>query len=246
MNKIGKTCYMCEKLATSVEHVPPRCLFPEKKDLPDGVDLRKQLLTIPACDEHNSQKSQDDEYFLYSLVMLSNSNNVSRNLYFSKIKRAIKRNPSLFKKFAETASPIRIQNSITGKISNTHALHFDEDRFNGIIHKLGRAIYFKHFNEKWQYHMYYQAEYLLATLDPEKTHDLNEPIQMISEQMDQLFLNSEYYGENPEVFKYQVIEDNQSKMMRLYFYEGCKLLLIFTEGNKGGADAYLGHKLHQK
>ena len=60
MNKAEKTCYMCEELATSVEHIPPQCLFPEQKDLPDGIDLRKQLLTVPSCDKHNSKKSQDD------------------------------------------------------------------------------------------------------------------------------------------------------------------------------------------
>ena len=38
MNKAEKKCYMCEKLATSVEHIPPQCLFPEQKDLPDGID----------------------------------------------------------------------------------------------------------------------------------------------------------------------------------------------------------------
>jgi len=36
------TCYMCDAPETSVEHVPPRGLFPEQKDLPPGVDLRKQ------------------------------------------------------------------------------------------------------------------------------------------------------------------------------------------------------------
>ena len=60
------TCYMCTSAATSVEHVPPRCLFPEQKDLPIGVDLRKQLITVPSCDIHNSRKSKDDEYLFYA------------------------------------------------------------------------------------------------------------------------------------------------------------------------------------
>ncbi len=229
MNNAEKTCYMCEKLATSVEHIPPQCLFPEQKDLPDGIDLRKQLLTVPACDEHNSKKSQDDEYLLYSLVMLINSNKMARNQYFSKMKRAIKRNPSLLKKFTDAASPVKMQNSQTGAISNTCAFHLEEDRFDGIIDRLGRALYYKHFNEKWYNHIKYQAEYLLATIDPKKSEELNKPIQEISEQADGWFSNSKYYGENPEVFKYQVLEGNQSKMMRLHFYEGCRLLLIFKQ-----------------
>lgn len=62
-------CYMCEATATSVEHVPPRCLFPEQKDLPSGVNLRKQLITVPSCEAHNTSKSKDDEYLLYALLM---------------------------------------------------------------------------------------------------------------------------------------------------------------------------------
>lgn len=58
INQSEITCYMCEKPATSVEHIPPKCLFPEQKDLPGGADLRKQLLTVPACDEHNLKKYQ--------------------------------------------------------------------------------------------------------------------------------------------------------------------------------------------
>lgn len=35
------TCYYCGKPATSTEHVPPKALFPEQKDSPEGVDYRK-------------------------------------------------------------------------------------------------------------------------------------------------------------------------------------------------------------
>ena len=45
-------CCICEATATSVEHVPPRCLFSEQKDLPGGVDLRKQFITVPSCDPY--------------------------------------------------------------------------------------------------------------------------------------------------------------------------------------------------
>ena len=42
------TCYMCAAPKASVEHVPPKGLFPEIKDLPAGVNLRKELITVPA------------------------------------------------------------------------------------------------------------------------------------------------------------------------------------------------------
>lgn len=38
------TCYRCDSIATTKEHVPPKCLFPEKKDI--GEDkYRLHLMT---------------------------------------------------------------------------------------------------------------------------------------------------------------------------------------------------------
>ncbi|MFZ6769305.1 hypothetical protein ACO0LM_19830 [Undibacterium sp. Di26W] len=71
------SCYMCDEVAVSVEHVPPRCLFPKQKDLPIGVDLRRELLTVPACAQHNMEKASDDEYFL-GVIVGSDSVNSAR------------------------------------------------------------------------------------------------------------------------------------------------------------------------
>lgn len=89
------SCYMCDKSPTSVEHVPPRCLFPEQKDLPDGIDLRKQLITVPSCDEHNTKTSKDDEYLLYVLLMNIANNQSAEQHFDTKVIRAIGRNPSV-------------------------------------------------------------------------------------------------------------------------------------------------------
>src|SRR5262249_38328640 len=67
-NHTGKnlmnTCFMCDKPATTKDHIPPLCFFPEQKDIPKGANYRKNLITVPACDEHNSKTSMDDEYLL--------------------------------------------------------------------------------------------------------------------------------------------------------------------------------------
>jgi hypothetical protein len=225
MNKKSKTCYMCEALATSDEHVPPKCIFPEKKDLPAGMDLKRNLFTVPACDAHNSKKSHDDEYFLYVLSGSFQINDDGKNLYVTKLRRAIKRNPSVLKKIAATATPVKIADPISGNIVNSTAHKLDEDRFNTIIDRLSRAIYFHHFQEKWLGHVKYQAEFLFATAG--QSDESNIRIKAISKDADEWFSEAIYYGENPSVFKYQAIENNESRKMRLHFYEGCKLLLIF-------------------
>lgn len=225
MNEISTTCYMCEAIATSDEHVPPKCIFPEKKDLPDGVDLRKQLLKVPACDAHNSKKSHNDEYFLYVLSTSFQINSVGRNQYVSKIRRAIKRNPSLLKKFAKTAMSVKVTDPLSGSTVDSVAHKLDEDRFNLIIDRLSRAIYYHHYKEKWLGHVKYQAEFLFATVD--QSDESNSRIKAISKAADEWFSKVIYYGGNPEVFKYQVMDAKDSRKMRLHFYEGCKLLLIF-------------------
>ena len=85
---MAKTCYYCGQPATSKEHVPPRCLFPEKKDVGNG-DYRKNLFTVPSCDEHNSESSKDDEFFLATLAPIVGNNLIGYFHTNTKLARAI-------------------------------------------------------------------------------------------------------------------------------------------------------------
>ena len=82
-------CYMCDRPSSSMEHVPPKCLFPETKDL--GRQYRNNLITVPSCDEHNSHKSADDEFLMASLAGLIGNNSVGLRHKFTKVNRAIYR-----------------------------------------------------------------------------------------------------------------------------------------------------------
>ena len=235
MNKIFNTCYMCDALATSSEHVPAKCFFPERKDLPNGIDLRKNLIKVPSCNAHNSLKSHDDEYFLYVLSGSYQINEIGRNLYRTKVRRAIGRNPSVLNQIASKATSVSFKDPPSQNIVNTVAHELDANRFNTIVDKLGRAIYFWHFKEKWQYKIKYQAEFLFATVNPSDAE--NSRLQEITKQADVWFSTAVYYGENPEVFKYQAVEAEKLRRIRLHFYERCKLLLIFNSQQVASADA---------
>lgn len=52
--RITDNCYACTSKATTKEHVPPRCFFPEGR--------REHLLTLPSCPKHNNENSADVEY----------------------------------------------------------------------------------------------------------------------------------------------------------------------------------------
>jgi len=222
-----QTCYMCEKNSTSVEHVPPRCLFPAKKDLPEGIDLRKQLITVPACDEHNGQKSKNDEYLLYILVMSIPANEVAKNQFLTKIVRAIEKNPKLMTQFLNEQKPVVAEDTVTSEIDNTIAVKVDKERLENELIDLTRALYFHHFKEKWLGSINVYPNFLLE-LETEYAREINEPIENMDKLSGELFENKEFYGENPDVFKYQIVDGQKRchKYIRLYFYNGNRVTVI--------------------
>lgn len=86
----NKLCYYCGCPATSDEHVPPICLFPAQKDA-FGVDHRKNLFTVPSCDEHNIRKSKDDEFLMMCLTSVVGNNALGYLQTQTKLHRAVKR-----------------------------------------------------------------------------------------------------------------------------------------------------------
>ncbi len=227
------TCYMCEEPSTSSEHVPPKCLFPEQKDLPAGVDLRKSLITVPSCDEHNSMKSSDDEYLLYCLVMSIPSNEIAKNHFFSKIMRAIERNPSLIKRYLSDAHNVHVEDVKTKDISTSIALKIDDARFDKSLEQLSRAIYFHHFGKKHNGVIGIYPNFLLTMSGEFK--EKNESIAKMDQISEVLFTKEPSYGKNPDVFKYCAVDqgDGEPKYLRLYFYGGNRVTVIFkTKANK--------------
>ena len=80
---------MCDAEATSREHVPPKCIFPQRKDL--ETDLRRELITVPACDVHNLRKSKDDEFLLICVAGVIGNNSIGYRHNRTKVSRAMRR-----------------------------------------------------------------------------------------------------------------------------------------------------------
>ena len=118
---VEQTCYMCDEIATSDEHVPPKCIFPEVKDL--GIDYRKSPIIVPSCDAHNVRKSKDDEYLMMVLTCNITNNEVAMGQIKTKILRAWQRNPNL----AELLLRVNKQVIVDGKelsINNSYNYTF--------------------------------------------------------------------------------------------------------------------------
>lgn len=134
------TCYMCDAPSTSREHAPPSCFFPDAAVF--GRDVRRNLITVPSCDAHNSRKSKDDE-FLRATILLqaARSSEAARHQFFAKILRAGARRPDAYRAFFTDRGALD-----GGKL---HAMQLDRDRFDACIDHLARALFFDAFAQKW-------------------------------------------------------------------------------------------------
>lgn len=224
---MAKSCYMCENESTSVEHVPPKCIFPEQKDILNEIDLRKNLITVPSCDLHNSSKSKDDEYLFYCLAISILSNNYAINQFATKIKRAIDRNPNLIRQFLNNSTSVILEDE-NGFRFPSMGVFIDRDRLNNIFKHIGYALYYSIKSLKWPSNIFVHPEFLMH-LQEENRFELNNLMAGFSADLDKYFASLKYYGDNQEIFKYQYIEDGKDFTIRLYFYGDSKVTIFLTD-----------------
>lgn len=224
------TCYACDSLPTSVEHVPPKCLFPETKHLPVGEDLRKSLITVPACDEHNTAKSSDDEYLRLAIVVNAANNTVAHGHFKTKVLRGIERRPALMNRMLAEQVAVYIQDTATGSTGQSCAVPVDLARIQNCLVLMGRALYFHHFSKHWNGTVQAIPHFCIGLDDADKAN--NELSRTLDSMVDQLLVESVDHGENPQVFSYRYGESPDQGcpvVMKLSFYEGSKVTLIFRD-----------------
>ncbi|MCF7485434.1 hypothetical protein [Vibrio sp. A2-1] len=223
-----KSCYYCGVIATSKEHVPPKCLFPESKDVTDGTNYRNKLITVPSCDLHNSAKSNDDEHLL---VMLSINilNNAQGNEHAKgKVLRALKRSKGLSTSCFKDIQSVIVEDNEKKTVENTIVVKLDDERINSAIEHITKAIYFHHFgnqcNERIQ--TIYHGAISIGEADDISLNEINESLR---KNADLILESVEVLGDNPEIFNYKILEvpENIIKfIMRFTFYGGNQVTVI--------------------
>jgi hypothetical protein len=209
---------MCQALATSREHVPPKCIFPERKDV--GGDFRENLITVPSCREHNGRKSKDDEFLLVSLAGIIGNNSIGYRQRFTKVDRVLKRTSG------------RLLNQVF-KTRKHYEVQLDENRYIEVIwgtpdsHRLHRcfdqivrALYFHHFGAKFDG----RVVSLLSNLTP-SDKEAKELYRFLRDRAALDLRNKERYGANQDVFYYQVTDPDQFglRLFHVCFYGGVQI-----------------------
>src|SRR5690606_9479211 len=190
-----ETCYMCSSAKTSMEHVPPKCLFPEQSDS-KGKDYRRELITVPSCDEHNSRKSKNDEYFLLCLSMNIFGSQASQTHQTTKLLRILERTPHLLvSMFPSLQSGGSIEQAVP-------VYNIDGKRFYAQLQHIGYGVYFHKYGARWN------KEIIVVPISGIISTDvlLNKQYHSTAEQVIPLFSKIERQGKNEEVFFYQFAE----------------------------------------
>ncbi len=223
----NKECYMCENIATSKEHVPPKCFFLKDAQTISGKNFRKNLITVPACDLHNTGKSKDDQYLLFIICVEYESNSEAQQTYNIILKHAFYENPHLLEQF-----------SIGGRISTidghlSASIPINRERFNREMDCISRAIYYHHFNEKWEQKLWIISTALRS--DPLewgffKAVEYDAFLFQVRNWVIKETKNLVKYGENQEIFYYKVYDDPSEKIqvLILVFFEGF-ITIVFPE-----------------
>lgn len=233
---VASTCYMCDELETSREHVPALCFFPETKDLPPGVDLRRNLFTVPSCDAHNSRKSQDDQYLWQTMMMARGLNECAQLMMRTKVVRTVTRRPALVTSMMRTADPAYEYDFRIRAWLPTAFVTFDGTRVKTALEHFARALYFWHFKVKWigpLCTLTNIARFSKNNTDRRSMRVYREVVQRTEAAM----AAQPRFGENQDAFYYQVVAtpDGSGAVMLATFYGGATVTCAFGTGQPGVA-----------
>ncbi len=208
-------CYMCNSEASSREHAPPLCIFPEEKDMADGKNYRKNLITVPACADHNLRKSHDDEY-LHLLIIHGYFNNPLANKQFkTKLTRAFGRRPALLAAFHNERTPVTVDGIETVVVS------IDRERFERSIDMLLHALYYYVFSQCLSLKSRIHTP-LLIDIEGEDADKINELVKNFCLAVRVHLQQKQQYGANPDIFWFK-IDHNQKRNIvscHMQFYGG--------------------------
>lgn len=214
-----KECFACDQPATGMDHVPPRCFFPKQKDLPaETTDVRRNLITVPACHEHNGRYSKDDEIASYVILLTHKANRVGEKQFLTKGLRAITGRKGLI---AGVFKKIEVFQLPDG--TEIPTVQFDGERVTRVMERIARGLFFHDFGHRWNCTLGLLSDGpLMSDMSP-------SPYRQVIRQIEPTFSYSSRKGTNPAIFWYQWIAGvggDCTHLLRMCFYDGLKYYVI--------------------
>ena len=217
---VERTCYMCEEKAVSKEHVPPLCIFPDKKDV-KGLNFRKDLITVPSCNLHNSKKSHNDEFLMLAIAGIVGNNQLGYMQTVTKVNRALRRKSSDF------LGKAIIKNLKTSTIKSTNGYEFpvlfgnpDHRRFSECFQQIAYGLYFHKHGNRFRGEVKVLLGFVTHTVKDSQTF-----LNFMRKRFDLEDLRLEIEGANPDAFTYQFCAPDEHGIIgfKFVFYGGTEV-----------------------
>jgi len=217
---------MCDRDAISSEHVPPKNLFPEQKDV--GEDYRKHLITVPSCEIHNGAKSKDDEFLMVSLAGIFGNNSIGYSHKFTKVNRAIRRtsNKLLDRAFIKRKHyHLKRDNVFLEIIWGTP----DHKRLINCFEHIAYGLHYHHLQKRFKG----EIKVILGYLHSEDEGN-NNFVQFIKDRVSIDLKDIAQYGANKDIFYYQFSNPDEYGiyMVHMRFYGGIDIYASFLPEGK--------------
>lgn len=225
MSKNKNECYCCNAVGLTDDHIPPKCFFPSNH--------RKNLITVPACNEHNSDRSKDDEYTALVLLLHSQSEIALEMLCSKGFKQLCRRQGKLGKLIFQDARKIMLfyrQDKIL-IMEEGSVIRHDRSRINRVIESIAKGIFYKESNyTKKALHPCIVKGLQFMHSNLERPKDFNRQLAfhhgffVKGEQFESLGLIKK--GSNPDIFYYQFFRKNNDFAIRMVFYNSLHFLVL--------------------
>jgi len=215
---------MCSEIASSREHVPPMCLFPEEKDIKTSM-FRKNLITVPSCTLHNSKKSKDDEFLMACVAGIVGNNFLGYFHTHTKIKRTFLKKGKAFLKVIMTEVYHGDFKNEIGKIFPVLVGRPHFNRLESCFRHIAYGLYHHKFGKQFEGECQVLMDFI--TYDDVKTEKFKILIRKALKYEKQPIIE----GENPEVFNYEFYEPDAFGLnaLRMTFYQGAKVYVAFKD-----------------
>lgn len=224
---MSKTCYYCGAPSKTLEHVPPKCLFPKgtKKN------YRVNLIKVPSCDLHNSNKSGDDQYMMvYFAARAKGLDYEKLRPHIDKTIKTIIRKPHFLSEYTDQ---IKITEKVEGQPSlsgidwynpkNYVELKSNYERIGNFLAAVARGVLFFDKGIQWDGAVLVMPHFL-GRLETEDGTDLTK--------FNELFIDPDFStGNNQEIFFYRTDshEDKNIKyLVDMCFYNEMKATCLFV------------------
>lgn len=216
------TCYRCEELKFSVDHVPPKGLFPK--------DYRENFKTVPSCSKHNENQSYDDLALIYLLSILPFPKNQPYKIISTQILNRsslnFDRKLNTIVKMMSNITPVLAHDTKTNKYFHTakFSLIKVQNNLDRALKKIAYGIYFL----KYQKPLCIKEENLFAHIDIsiKQSSEDEKIINSLYEKTNDIFEmhNVPFESSRYEVFQYRVLESKELDFIgfEFIFYEVIK------------------------